>query len=136
MRYFDSEDSMNEGKSGMDPQLGHVRGKVLDMDGNGVRHSRVWIRETGRSIYTDRNGNFVIINVVPALYTLIAESEGFAQSVMPDMPVISGDNPGFLFVMYPNYNRHYNRSRVGSRRGALTFHNGHGWEKSSCSWTA
>ena len=121
MWYLDSEDSMNEGKSGMDPQLGHVRGKVFDMDDNGISHSRIWIRETGRSTYTDRQGNFVMINIVPAIYTLIAESEGFSQSVMPDMPVIVGDNPGFLFLMCPHYSRHYNRSRIGRRRGALAF---------------
>jgi hypothetical protein len=130
MRFFDSEDSMNEGKSGMDPQLGHVRGKVFDMDGYGIQHSRVWIRETGRSTYTDREGNFVIVNIVPALYTLIAESEGFSQSTLIDVPVESGDNPGRNFVMFPNYNHHYNRSRVGHRRGPV-FHNGQGWEKSS-----
>jgi hypothetical protein len=117
MRYFDSEDAMNEGKSGMDPQLGHVRGKVLDMDGYGIRRGRVWIRETGRSTYTDRDGNFVIINVVPALYTLIAESEGYSQSTLIDVPVESGDNPGRNFVMFPTYTR----ARSGRPRGAFAF---------------
>jgi hypothetical protein len=121
MQYFDSEDAMNEGKSGMDPQLGHVRGKVFDIDGCEIRRCKVWIRETGRGTNTDREGNFVIVNIVPALYTLIAESEGFSQSTLIDVPIESGDNPGRNFVMFPNYNRHYNRSRVGRRRGALAF---------------
>jgi hypothetical protein len=121
MRYFNSEDATGEGKSGMDPQLGHVRGRVTDMDGYGIRHSRVWIRETGRGTYTDRDGNFVIINIVPALYTLIAESEGFSQSTLIDVPVESGDNPGRNFVMFPNYNHRFNRSRIGRRRGVLAF---------------
>jgi hypothetical protein len=105
------------GMSGMDPKLGHVRGKVLDMDGAGLRHSRVWIRETGLSTYTDEKGNFVLINVTPSICSLIAESEGYSRSVLTDIPVESGDNPGHIFVMYPQYAR----SRVDRRRGALAF---------------
>jgi hypothetical protein len=79
----------------------------------------VWIRETGRCAYTDENGNFVLINVPPAVYSLIAESEGHAQSVFTDVPVEAGDNPGHIFVMYPQCAR----SRVERRRGALAFQN-------------
>ena len=127
MWYLDSEDSMNEGKSGMDPQLGHVRGKVFDMDDNGISHSRIWIRETGRSTYTDRQGNFVMINIVPAIYTLIAESEGFSQSTIIDVPIECGDNPGRNFVMFPTYAR----TRSDRPFGVLAFQNGNCWEKSS-----
>ena len=101
----------------LNPMLGHVRGKVLDMDGAGLRHSRVWIRETGLCTYTDEMGNFVLINVVPSICSLIAESEGYCRSVLTDVPVESGDNPGHVFVMYPQYAR----SRVDRRRGALAF---------------
>jgi Carboxypeptidase regulatory-like domain len=114
---FDSD--LSGGKSGMDPRLGHLRGKVLDMDGIGVPHSRVWIRETGRCAYTDEKGNFVLINVPPAVYSLIAESEGYSQSVFTDLPVEAGDNPGHVFVMYPQYAR----TRLERRRGALAFQN-------------
>jgi protocatechuate 3,4-dioxygenase beta subunit len=112
---FDSD--LSGGKTGMDPRLGHIRGKVLDMDGDGIRHSCVWIRETGRCAYTDENGNFVLVNVSPGMYSLIAESEGYSQSVFTDVPVEAGDNPGHIFVMYPQYAH----SRVGRRRGALAF---------------
>jgi Carboxypeptidase regulatory-like domain len=108
---------LSGGKSGMNPRLGHIRGRVLDMDGIGIRHSRVWIRENGRFTYTDENGNFVLINVVPALYSLIAESEGYSQAIFTDAPVESGDNPGYVFVMHPRYSRF----RVERRRGALAF---------------
>jgi Carboxypeptidase regulatory-like domain len=103
--------------SGMDARLGHVRGRVTDMDGYGLGHSRIWVRETGRSTYTDSKGNFVLINVLPAIYSLVAESEGYSASTMVDVPVESGDNPGHNFVMFPNYNR----MRFGRRRGALAF---------------
>jgi hypothetical protein len=103
--------------SGMDPRLGHVRGTVMDMDGYGLGHSRIWVRETGRSTYTDAKGNFVLINVLPAVYSLVAESEGYSPSTMVDVPVESGDNPGHNFVMFPNYNR----MRYGRRRGAVVF---------------
>ena len=106
-----------EKRSGMDPRFGHVRGRVMDMDGNGLGHSRIWVRETGMSTRTDSYGNFVLINVLPAIYSLVAESEGYSPSTMVDVPVESGDNPGHNFVMFPNYYR----LRTGRRRGALIF---------------
>jgi hypothetical protein len=114
---FTFEADENARRQRMDPNLGHVRGKVLDMDGNAIRHSRVWIRETGQCTYSDDHGNFVLINVAPAVYSLIAESEGYSQSVSADIPVEGGDNPGHLFVMCPQYAR----SRIDRRRGALAF---------------
>ena len=100
---FDSE--LAGGRSGMDPRLGHLRGKVLDITGNSLENCRVWIRETGRCTYTDGCGNFVLINVPPAVYSLIAESEGYSQSVHTDVPVEPGDNPGHVFFMLPQYSR-------------------------------
>ncbi len=91
--------------SGLNPMLGHIRGKVTDIDGKGLKHSRIWIRETGRSTYTDNYGNFVLINVVPAIYTLIAENEGYTQAVLTDISVESGDNPGNRFIMHPKYSK-------------------------------
>ncbi len=117
MVYFNFEADSLARKRGMDPRLGHVRGKVLDMDGGPIRHCRVWIRETGHCTYSDDCGDFVLINVVPAVYSLIAESEGYSQSVSADVPVEGGDNPGHLFVMYPQYTR----ARIDRRRGALAF---------------
>ena len=106
-----------EKRSGMDPRLGHIRGRVMDMDGYGLGHSRIWVRETGRSTRTDSQGNFILINVIPAIYSLVAESEGYSPSTMVDVPIESGDNPGHNFVMFPNYNR----MRIGRRRGAIAF---------------
>jgi hypothetical protein len=118
MYFINSEMQEKAGKlSGMDPRLGHIRGRVTDMDGNGLGHSRIWVRETGRSTRTDSRGNFVLINVVPAIYSLVAESEGYTQSTIIDVPIESGDNAGNNFVMF----RNYNRMRMGRRRGALAF---------------
>lgn len=103
--------------SGMSPALGHIRGRVTDMDGYGLGQSRIWVRETGRCTYTDSKGNFVLINVVPAVYSLVAESEGYSPATMVDVPIEGGDNPGHNFVMFPNYNR----MRFGRRHGALVF---------------
>ena len=101
----------------LDSTLGHIRGRVTDMDGNGIANSRIWIRETGRSTYTDSFGNFIMINLVPALYSIIAESEGYSQSLSVDIPVECGDNPGQLLMLYPVYNR----VRFGRRKGVMAF---------------
>jgi hypothetical protein len=103
--------------SGMNPFLGHVRGRVMDMDGYGLMHSRIWVRETGRCTYTDSDGNYVLINVVPAIYSLVAESEGYSPATLVDVSIENGDNPGYNFVMFP----HYHRTRLGRRQGALAF---------------
>jgi hypothetical protein len=117
MLYSDYGDPENAVRSGMNPRLGHLRGRVTDMDGYGLGHSRIWIRETGRNTYTDSQGNYVLINVLPGVYSLIAEGEGFSPSTLIDVPVESGDNPGNNFVMFPSYNR----TRLGRARGALAF---------------
>ena len=113
----DYEDRMDAAKSGIDPRLGHVRGRVTDVAGYGLGHSRIWVRETGQNTYTDPEGNYVLINVLPAIYSLVAESEGYSPSTIIDVPVESGDNPANNFVMFPSYNR----TRIGRARGALAF---------------
>jgi hypothetical protein len=60
-------------------------------------------------------------NIVPALYMLIADCEGYSQATQVDVHVEAGDNPGINFVMLPSYYQSYNRSRIARRRGALAF---------------
>jgi len=105
MAFLDNDNVENMiSTSGLNAILGHVRGRVTDMNGFGIKHCRVWIRETGRSTYTDANGSFVLINIVPAIYTFIAECEEYPQSVLTDISIEGGDNPGHLFLMYSRNN--------------------------------
>jgi len=83
----------------LDHTMGHVRGKVVDIDGKGISGSRIWIRETGHCAYSDIYGNFVMINIVPALYTMVVECQGFSLCETPDLPIEVGDNPEFRFIM-------------------------------------
>ncbi|HAJ78195.1 MAG TPA: hypothetical protein DCO75_00355 [Fibrobacteres bacterium] len=83
----------------LDHTMGHIRGKIIDINGKTIEGSKILIRETGQSIYSDNQGNFVLINIPPALYTVAIEHEGYALSVMPDLPVLIGDNPGHIFVL-------------------------------------
>jgi hypothetical protein len=80
--------------------LGHIRGKVVDIDGCGVGGCKMWIRENGQSAYSDAFGNFSMINIRPGLYTIIIECEGFSPFVIADLPVEPGDNPGHLFTIH------------------------------------
>jgi hypothetical protein len=84
----------------MKDTLSHVRGRVTDINGNGLRRSRVSIVENGRSAFTDPNGNFELIDISPGMYTLIAESEEYPVSILADVIVECGDNTGHMFVMY------------------------------------
>jgi hypothetical protein len=117
MKQFDVELMEQVQKTNtMDPLAGHIRGQVIDLDGDGVRNTRVSIHELDRFAYTDDKGNFSLINLPPALYTLIAESEGlYSRAIMPDVAVERGDNPGYTIIMCPQYMR----MRPGRRRGAF-----------------
>lgn len=86
--------------SRLDHTMGHIRGKVIDINGKEIEGSKILIRETGQSVYSDKFGNFVLINVPPALYTVVVEHEDFSLSVTPDLPIFLGDNPGHLFTLY------------------------------------
>ncbi len=101
--------------SRMNPSLGHIRGKVTDIDGYGLKNARIWVRETGLSALSDDKGNFVIINNKPGIYNLIAECQGYGRSETVDVVVEPGDNPGLNFIMFQTYNR----LRQGRRRGSL-----------------
>ena len=83
----------------LDHTMGHIRGKIIDINGKEIEGSKIWIRETGQSTYSDRHGNFILINIPPALYTVIIEREGYSPSVSPDLPISLGDNPGHLFAL-------------------------------------
>ena len=83
----------------LDHTMGHIRGKITDINGKEIEGSKIWIRETGQSTYSDKYGNFVLINIPPALYTVVIEHEGYSLSIMPDLPIFIGDNPGHLFVL-------------------------------------
>jgi hypothetical protein len=85
----------------LDHTMGHLRGKTLDIDDKTIQGCKIWIRETGHSAYSDENGNFILINIFPAIYTLIVEHEGFSPCIAPDVPIGLGDNPGFRFTMIP-----------------------------------
>lgn len=89
----------NEHVMSLDHTMGHIRGKVTDLNGKEIEGSKIWIRETGQSTYSDKYGNFVMVNIPPALYTLVIEREGYSLSVTPDLPILLGDNPGHLFVL-------------------------------------
>jgi hypothetical protein len=85
----------------LDNTLGHIRGRVIDGDGQSIPGCKVWLRETEQHAYSDKNGDFVLINILPARYTVIVEHVYFSPRISPDIPIEVGDNPGLRFVMHP-----------------------------------
>ncbi|MDD5674195.1 MAG: carboxypeptidase-like regulatory domain-containing protein [Chitinivibrionales bacterium] len=85
----------------LDPARGHIRGKITDTDKNGIDASLILIREISESTFSDAQGNFVLINIPPAFYTLVIEHEEYAPLVINDLPIFLGDNPGRVFVLRP-----------------------------------
>jgi hypothetical protein len=84
----------------LDSAMGHIRGKVVDKNGKQIHGCKIWIRETEQFAYSDMHGNFILINIRPARYTIIAEHMNYSMSISPDLPIAPGDNPGFRFVLH------------------------------------
>jgi hypothetical protein len=89
--------------------MGHIRGKVIDLNNNGLFRCKIWIRETGQHTYSDKIGNFILINIAPAIHTIIVEHKGYSLSTYRDLPIKAGDNPDFRFVMhaYPVFKEYF-----------------------------
>jgi|WetSurMetagenome_2_1015567.scaffolds.fasta_scaffold82236_2 hypothetical protein len=81
------------------PELGHIRGRVVDANDEAIIGCTICIRETDRTSQTDTNGDFVLINIQPTIYTLMAQCRGYALCAFPKVRIKTGDNPGFRFVM-------------------------------------
>jgi hypothetical protein len=80
--------------------LGHIRGRVIDMDDVGISGCVIFIQETNQVSATDKNGNFVMINIAPAVYTIAVECKGYFPAIFRKVIILPGDNPGFEFVMH------------------------------------
>jgi hypothetical protein len=80
--------------------LGHIRGKIVDKYGTAIVESIICIRETNQIAHTDKNGNFTIINIEPSVYTITIECTGYSPCQAFDIPIKTGDNPGFRFVLH------------------------------------
>src|SRR5579859_1584587 len=62
--------------------LGRISGFVKDPSGATIANAKVTIRNsTGvdRQVTTNESGYYVVSNVPPGLYTMIAEAEGFQK---------------------------------------------------------
>jgi hypothetical protein len=70
--------------------LGHIRGKVVDMDEAGIGGCVIYIKGTNQVSATDKNGNFVLINIVPAVYTITVECRGYFPAVFCRVIVLPG----------------------------------------------
>ncbi len=81
--------------------MGHIRGKVVDCNGKVLPGCRIWLRETGQHAYSDNKGDFIMINIQPAIHTIVVEHKRYSPSIFPDVRIEAGDNPGFRFVMHP-----------------------------------
>jgi len=74
-------------------QVGSIRGVVYDADfDRPAPDVRVTIVETGRTVTTGEQGNYVFPEVEPGTYTLVFNAEGFTRQVEGNVVV----NPGRL----------------------------------------
>lgn len=81
--------------AGAAAQVGMVKGKVTDAQGNPVEGAKVTILQkgakSGRELKTNKKGEFVQLGVFPGNYTISAEKDDGKASI--DMPVSIGENP-------------------------------------------
>jgi len=105
--------------------LGHIRGKVVDIDGCGVGGCKMWIRENGQSAYSDAFGNFSMINIRPGLYTIIIECEVFLLLSLPIFPLNPATIPAPFYHSFPE-----TFGKIAPLQSARSI-NGHGVRKNT-----
>jgi outer membrane receptor protein involved in Fe transport len=71
------------GKALAQTETGQISGTVLDPQNNAVPNAKITIRNTGtgalRETASDGHGAFIVTNLLPAKYSVMAEAQGFAK---------------------------------------------------------
>ena len=72
-------------------QVGGIRGMVYDKDFDvSLAAAQVLIAETGETVTTSDEGNYVFSQVAPGTYTIVFSKEGYARQVKVDVVVTAG----------------------------------------------
>src|SRR5216110_3072171 len=79
------------GKASAQTETGQISGAVLDPKNNAVPNAKITIRNTGtgalRETASDGHGAFIVTNLLPAKYSVMAEAQGFAKlEQLVDLP--------------------------------------------------
>src|SRR5204863_3952833 len=79
------------GKASAQTETGQISGAVLDPQNNAVPNAKITIRNTGtgalRETASDGHGAFIVTNLLPAKYSVMAEAQGFAKlEQLVDLP--------------------------------------------------
>ena len=71
------------GKTWAQTETGQISGTVLDQQNNTVPNGRITVRNVGtgalRETASDDHGAFIVTNLLPARYSVLAEAQGFAK---------------------------------------------------------
>ena len=82
-----------------------ISGKVADQNGAVIPGATVKVTLANtrieRSVVSDGDGNYKIIQLAPGKYTLEATAKSFQATLMPDLEFISGRNLQIDLVMFP-----------------------------------
>jgi outer membrane receptor protein involved in Fe transport len=79
------------GASAVAQQAGSIRGSVTDKDFDApLGAAKVLLVETGRTVESSDQGNFVFDEVAPGRYTLVFSKEGYVRQVRADVVVTPG----------------------------------------------
>ena len=68
---------------------GSIKGKVVDENGVGISGVTVQIEETTMGAAASFDGSFIILNVPPGTYTLIASSIGYSRMTIDSVVVVA-----------------------------------------------
>ena len=72
-------------------QAGSIRGMVYDKDFDApLAEAQIMIMETGKRVTATKEGNYVLEQVAPGIYTLVFAKDGYAQQVKANVTVSSG----------------------------------------------
>jgi len=71
------------GKTWAQTETGQISGTVLEQQNNAIPNARIAVRNVGtgalRETTSDDHGAFIVTNLLPARYSVLAEAQGFAK---------------------------------------------------------
>ena len=79
---------------------GKVQGTITDQNGQPLPGSNVMILGTNRGAAADENGFFIILNIPPGKYSIVAQMIGFKSITKTEVSVNSDRTTQVNFVLY------------------------------------
>jgi CarboxypepD_reg-like domain len=86
-------------------QSGKIQGKVIDFEtGKPLIGANIWLKGTKIGAATNPEGKYIISNISPGSYNIVANYMGFHSNETENVKIIPASNKNLDFALNPDYN--------------------------------